>query len=102
VQTVALGALSIVAMGMMIMMVRKAGSRGDQPTAEELVGLPPALETEADVVGEAEEGDTAMTGIEVDEAEMQSQKVLEQVAEVVEQNPGQAAKLVARWINIDE
>ncbi len=102
VQTVALGVLSLVAMGMMVMMVKKAGRQGDQPTAEELVGLPPTLETEADVIGEADEGDTAMAGIEVDESEMQSQKVLEQVGEVVEQNPDQAAKLVARWINVDE
>jgi len=108
VQTVALGVLSLVAMGMMIMMVKKAGSRADQPTAEELVGLPPtlevspSLETEVDVVGEAEERDTAMAGIEVDESEMHSKKVLDQVGEVVEKSPLQAAKLLARWINIEE
>lgn len=102
VQTVALGALAAVALGMMLMMVKKAGVQGAQPTAEELVGLPPTLEAEADVIGEADEGDTAMAGIEVDESEMQSQKVLEQVGEVVEQKPDQAAKLVARWINVDE
>jgi hypothetical protein len=33
---------------------------------------------------------------------MHSKKVLDQVGEVVEKSPLQAAKLLARWINIEE
>jgi flagellar M-ring protein FliF len=102
VQTVALGALAVVALGMMLMMVKKASKREEEPTAEELVGLPPALEGDADIVGEADEGETAMAGIEMDDSEMQSQKVLEQVGEVVQAKPAEVAKLVARWINVEE
>jgi flagellar biosynthesis/type III secretory pathway M-ring protein FliF/YscJ len=97
-----LGLLSVAAMAMMVMMVRKAGKQATTPTAEELVGLPPTLEAQADVIGEAEESDTAMTGIEVGEDEMQSQKMLEQVEELVDQSPEAAAKLINRWINVDE
>lgn len=97
-----LGVLSVAAMGMMIAMVRKAGKKAPTPTAEELVGLPPALETVGEVIGEAEEGETAMAGIEVGEEEMQAQKVLEQVAELVDKNPDGAGKLIGRWVQVEE
>jgi flagellar biosynthesis/type III secretory pathway M-ring protein FliF/YscJ len=96
------GLLGVVAMGMMVMMVRKAGKKSEIPSAEELVGLPPALEAEGDVIGEADEGEMAMPGIEVGEDEMQSQKMLEQVGELVTSSPEAAAKLVGRWISVEE
>jgi len=97
-----LGVLGVAALGMMAMMVKRAGRREQVPTAEELVGLPPTLDTDADIVGEAGEGDTAMTGIEIDESAMQSKKILEQVNALVSQKPDAAARLVGRWINVDE
>ncbi|MBS0196842.1 MAG: hypothetical protein JSR77_08795 [Planctomycetes bacterium] len=93
-----LGGLSAVALGMMLMMVKKASRRDAMPTAEELVGLPPTLEADSDVVGEADEGDSAMAGIEVDEQDVQRQKVLEQVNELVSAQPAEAAKTIGRWI----
>jgi len=86
----------------MFMMVKRSGRRAEVPSAEELVGVPPALQAQADVMGEAEEGEMAMTGIEVDEDHMHSQKLLEQVGELVSQSPESAAKLINRWIDIDE
>ncbi len=97
-----LGLLGVVAMGMMVMMVRKAGKKAEIPSAEELVGLPPALEAQGEVIGEADEGEMAMPGIEVGEDEMQSQKMLEQVGELVTSSPEAAAKLVGRWISVEE
>lgn len=99
---VVLGVLSVTAIGMMMMMVKKAARKTEMPTAEELVGLPPTLETEGDVMGEAEEGDVAMTGIEVDDAQMQSRKVLEQVSKLVAENSEGSAKLLNRWITVEE
>src|SRR5262249_44694167 len=97
-----LGLLAVVAMGMMIMMVRRAGKRTETLSAEELVGVPPALEAQGDVIGEADEGEMAMPGIEVGEDEMQSQKMLEKVGELVTQSPEAAAKLIGRWINVED
>ncbi len=94
--------LSIAALGMMFTMVKKAGKRTEMPTAEELVGLPPALESEGDIMGEAAEGEVAMTGIEVDDAQMQNKKVLEQVAQMVEQSPESSSKLLNRWITEED
>lgn len=96
-----LGALALTAVGLMISMVRKSGKTPDLPTAEELVGLPPALEAKSDLIGEADETDTPMAGIEVGEDEVHSQKVLEQVQELVEKSPDSAAKMLNRWITVE-
>lgn len=95
-----LGMLSVAALFMMAMMVRKATDKREMPTAEELVGLPPTLEMENDLVGEAEEGDAALSGIEVGESELQNKKILEQVDTMVEQYPESSAKLLNRWIEM--
>lgn len=104
VQTVVLGVLALVAMAMMLTMVRKAGRHTSTPTAEELVGLPPALELESqsDLIGEAGESETAMTGIEVDESALQSQKMLEQVGELVSKDPEATARIINRWLSAED
>lgn len=98
---VVLGALAVVAIGMMLLMVRKAGKRVDLPTAEQLVGLPPALATKSDLVGEADESDTPIEGIEVGDAEIKAGKLREQVAELIKKSPEVAGSMLNRWISIN-
>lgn len=98
VQNAILGVLALAALGMMFTMVKRAGRRVETPTPEEIVGLPPALDARSDLIGEAEEGDAPMVGIEVDDAEMRTGKMLEQVDEFVKGSPDTAAKLLNRWI----
>lgn len=98
VKQVALGGLAAVSIGLMLLMVRKAGRSQPMPTAEELVGIPPALAPGSDLVGEAEESDTAMSGIEVDDEELKVSKMLEQVADLVKSNPSAAATVFNRWM----
>lgn len=93
-----LGALALVSVGMMLLLVKKSGKPMELPTAEEIVGIPPALEGQVDLIGEADEAEAAMQGIEVNEDAMQVQQVLEQVGELVSTNPDSAAKLIARWM----
>lgn len=104
VQTAVLGVLALVALIMMFGMVRKAGRQASTPSAEELVGLPPAmeLESQSDLIGEAGESETAMTGIEVDESALQSQKMLEQVGDLVSKDPESTARVINRWLSADE
>lgn len=90
--------LAVVALGMMVMMVKKQGKKVELPTAEELVGIPPQLEIKNDLVGEADEGETVMTGIEIDEGAIQQQKMLESVGDFVKTQPDGAARLVKRWL----
>ncbi len=93
-----LGVLSVVALAMMFVMVKRSGKRAELPTAEELVGLPPTLEAPGDLIGEAEEGEAFLEGIEVGEEKVKKQQMLDQVGKLVEGNPQSAAKLLNRWM----
>lgn len=95
---VLLGGLAVLSIGMMFVLVRKAGKAAPMPTAEELVGIPPALQPDSDLVGEADEGETAMLGIEIDSEELKRQKMLEEVAELVKSNPQVAVGVFNRWL----
>jgi flagellar biosynthesis/type III secretory pathway M-ring protein FliF/YscJ len=101
VKTGFLGLLAVVALGMMVMLVRKSSKPQELPTAQEIVGLPPVLETEDSVVGEADESQTAMVGIELGDEEVKVKKMLEQVQQMVKENPADAANLLKRWMNPD-
>ncbi len=102
IKTAALGGLALVALAMMLMMVRKATRTDPLPSAEELVGMPPALQRGSDVVGEADEADAALAGIELTDEHIKSRKLREQVEELVRTNPDDTAMLLNRWIQSDE
>ncbi|MEX0876800.1 MAG: flagellar M-ring protein FliF C-terminal domain-containing protein [Phycisphaerales bacterium] len=97
VETVLVGVLAVVSLGMMTMMVRRSGKKIELPSAEKLVGVPPHLENSGDLIGEASEGDHVMTGIEVDDQVVEVQQLREQVSEMVRNDPEAAAGLVERW-----
>lgn len=97
-----LGILAVVALGMMVMMVRKAGKPTNTPTAEELVGLPPRLESSGDIIGEAEAAQEALAGIEVDETQVQNQHMLTQIDKMIKDDPKSAARLLNRWIEVEQ
>jgi uncharacterized membrane protein len=97
-----LGLLAVVALGMMAMMVRKAGKHVAPPKAEELAGSPPTLETKSDVVGEADETETAMTGILVGDEELKASKLKEQVSELIQKSPDTAVKVLNRWVSVEQ
>lgn len=101
IETALVGGLALVAMTMMIMMVRRSSKKLELPSAEELVGVPPALDTDDDMLGDATEGENAMAGIEVNDAQLAKQAVLEQVTEMVRSDPEKAAKLMGRWLALD-
>ncbi len=102
VEKAVLATLAAAALGMMALMVRKASRREVTATAEEIVGLPPALEANADIVGEADESDTPMAGIEVGEQEIKVQKMVEQLGKMAGENAESTAKLLGRWITTEE
>jgi flagellar biosynthesis/type III secretory pathway M-ring protein FliF/YscJ len=99
---VVLGALAAVAVGMMLMMVRRSSKRIELPSPAELVGVPPSLAMDADVIGEVAEGGSPLLGIEVEDDEVRVQNMLEQVADLVDKNPDGAANLLRRWIQLED
>ncbi len=101
VKTVALGGMALASLGLMAMALKKAGKRPELPTADELVGIPPALENESDVMGEAGEAESALAGIELTDEDVQRQQMLGQVAKFVQDSPEDAAVLFQRWANTE-
>ena len=97
VKTVGIGALALASLGFVVMTAFKANRRDVLPTAEELVGVPPALQENDGILGEAMEADSALTGVELDEDELKMRKMKEQIAELVSEHPDQAAAVVTRW-----
>lgn len=98
VKTVALGALAVLALGLVVFTAVKANKREELPSAAELVGIPPTLEKDEGVIGEADAADSALAGIELTEDALRQRKVLEQVANMVNEHPDDAARLVSRWM----
>ncbi len=86
----------------MFLMVRKAGLQAQLPTAEEIVGYPPALPTDSsEVVGEADESAPALEGVELDDEALQRNQMLSQISEMVKQNPDEVANLLRRWNRVE-
>jgi flagellar biosynthesis/type III secretory pathway M-ring protein FliF/YscJ len=96
---VSLGGLAAVSLFMMFLMVRKAGAREELPTASELVGIPPALAAaESDLVGEADEASPALEGVELNDDAIRRTQMLDQITEMVQNSPEDAAGLMRRWM----
>lgn len=108
------GILAIVALGtlgMMMMMVKRAvpaaeggeidpgvffgGGGGSGKKRKSEIGQ---LNTGDDVFGEANEGEAVLTGIELNDDDVQSRKMVDEVSTMVKENPENAAALVKRWM----
>ncbi|TVQ31252.1 MAG: hypothetical protein EA376_10300 [Phycisphaeraceae bacterium] len=103
IKTLGLSALAALSLGMMALALRKATRPQELPTPEELVGVPPSLSArDPDMVGEADEAEAALAGVEMSDDEIQLRKKVEQVAKLVKEKPAEAASLLDRWISSDE
>lgn len=97
-KTISLGTLVLVALGAMFMLLRSATKKPPRPSVQELAGVPPkVLDADLEFVGQAEEMDPAMTGLELDEAEIRHRKLTEQIGDMVKANPAEVASLINRW-----
>jgi flagellar biosynthesis/type III secretory pathway M-ring protein FliF/YscJ len=110
--TAGMAGLAVLSLFMMLMMVRKAGegpvlpgeappkrkaSRGARSGEDDVesIGL--------DVlpVGEAAATDGAMVGLEIDEQTLQTQQIVEQIANMVKDDPKASIGIIERWIESD-
>lgn len=99
---VGLGLLALASLALMFGMVRKATQQAALPSAQELAGVPPPLPLEDDLIGEADAQEPSMAGMELDEEDIRTRKVAEQIADMVKGNPTEAAALFNRWIRKEE
>ncbi|HUO10184.1 MAG TPA: flagellar M-ring protein FliF C-terminal domain-containing protein [Phycisphaerae bacterium] len=102
-------------LGSMLMMVRKAapgsaggevdpsvffgGGSGGGGKAKRKPGDPEQLDAGDDVFGEANEGEAVLTGIELDDETIQSRKMVDEVSNMIKENPENATALVKRWMS---
>lgn len=98
VKTLGLGGMAALALGLVVMTAFRASKQEKLPTAEELVGVPPTLPGDADIVGEATEADSVLSGIELSDDEMKERKIAEQVEAVAKDRPRDAASILGRWM----
>ncbi|MDP6153950.1 MAG: hypothetical protein QF785_11270 [Phycisphaeraceae bacterium] len=97
-----LGVLALASLAIMFSMVRKATRAPPLPTVKELTGVPPMPSGDDDeLIGEAAESESIMTGIEVDEGEMRVRKVASQISDFVRNDPEEASRLLNRWVQAE-
>jgi flagellar biosynthesis/type III secretory pathway M-ring protein FliF/YscJ len=97
-KTVSIGLLAVLALGMVLYTTLRANRREALPTAEELVGVPPTFDDDSSILGEAGEAQSALAGIELDDAELAVRKMRDQISEMVQERPARAASLVGHWV----
>lgn len=102
IRTVILGGFAVLAVGMMLTLVKKASRPLELPSAEQIAGVPPSLETDADIVGEADESLMAMEGVELPDEQVKGKRMLEQVQEMVSKKPSDAAALLNLWLTPEQ
>lgn len=102
VKNIAIGALALISLGLVFLTAAKSTKQDELPDASELVGIPKALEGEGDLMGEVGEADGALEGVELDDDDMQSRKLLEQVTAMVDEDPETSARLLTRWVQPEE
>lgn len=101
VRTGALGSLALLALGLMARTLKRASKPVELPTAEELVGVPPIVRGDSEMIGEAGEADAALAGVELSEQEIDRRKMLEQVQTLIRAEPRDAASILKKWIALD-
>jgi len=120
-----MGGLAALSLLMMLMMVRKVSEgpvlpgeeppkpiiriitkRGGQKEArqeeEEVVGPAEPLTVNAPPVGEAEAHEDLLVGHEVDESTLRVQQVVQQVSEMIKEDPKTSAGILERWIEAEK
>ncbi len=99
VKSIGLGGLALLSVAMMFLMVRRASGKPSLPTAQELVGVPPALAAaDSDLVGEADESAPALEGVELTDDAMRRQQMLDQIRSMISETPEEASSLLRRWV----
>lgn len=102
-QSMVTAALALMSLFMMFKLARGSTVKRELPSAEELVGIPRPLQNDRDqLVGEADEAESAMEALELDEDEIRIRKLSEQLESLVETSPKQTASLVGKWITSTE
>jgi flagellar biosynthesis/type III secretory pathway M-ring protein FliF/YscJ len=102
---IAVAALALISILGVLMMVRKTVGPVDLSDEEAAAMLdnPPldAQGFEDSQFADGEGGDALLSGLELDDENIRSQQVLQQIREMISESPDSATELVSKWINQD-
>ena len=96
------GSLAVISLVFMLGMVKKATRAEDMPTIEELAGVPPTLPADDDLMGEVDELDGGLAGVEVAEEDLRSRQIADQISELVKANPEEVSNLLGKWVDTEK
>ncbi|MEM9420463.1 MAG: hypothetical protein AAGA25_15645 [Planctomycetota bacterium] len=102
VATASAGALAVISLALALMMVKKATKPEALPSIEELAGVPPTLPTEEELIGEADEVEASMAGLEVNEDELRTRNLADQINEMIKSAPNDAGSLLGKWVQAED
>ena len=102
VSTATVATLVLLAVGGSLYLIRRATREEELPSLEQLAGIPPRLKSDEDPVGDADDLDATMSGVELSEDEVRTRKISGQIADLIKNNPAEAAGLVGKWIGMEE
>ncbi len=100
--TAGLAVLGLASLALMLKVYRNATRPESLPSIEELAGVPPSLPSDEELIGEAEESEATMTGLELNEDDLRARRIAEQIGDLVRADPAEASRLLGKWVATDE
>ncbi|HOW72273.1 MAG TPA: flagellar M-ring protein FliF C-terminal domain-containing protein [Phycisphaerae bacterium] len=113
---VGLGALAVLSLLMMLMMVRRVSEGpvlpGEEPPTPQVIRIKSGkkkgaveeidLTVAEEPIGEAALSDSLLVGKEIDESTLHRQKVVDQVVEMINDDPDGSVGILKRWIDAEQ
>ena len=103
-KSVGLVVLSLLSLAVMFLMVRRSTgpAGGAMPTDAELAGEPAGFGLDdAEVLGDVDESPPALVGVELDDEALRRRQMIEQLNQLVQEEPAEVASLLRRWMRVD-
>jgi len=97
--TAGLTLLGLVSLALMFGLVRKSTRPESLPSIEELAGVPPSLPSDEELIGEAEESEATMQGVELNKEDLRARRIAEQISDLVRADPNEASRLLGKWVS---
>ncbi|MBG82936.1 MAG: hypothetical protein CMJ40_00145 [Phycisphaerae bacterium] len=95
--TAGLVLLAGLAVGMMVMMLRRVGAGINEARPAIETGQATLLAEDVDVIGEVDDADVVLDGIEINNDEVRRRVMLDQIREAVQARPEESASVLRRW-----
>lgn len=94
--------LALASLGLMFKVYRNATRPETLPSIEELAGVPPSLPSDEELIGEADESEASLQGVELNEEDLKARRIAEQISDLVRADPAEASRLLGKWVSTND